>query len=139
LRIGVVLDAGGGALAPLTPVFKLALGGRIGAGRQWMSWIHRDDVVGIILHALDRPDVSGPINATAPQPVTNREFTRTLADAFHRPAVVPVPAMALRLVLGDAAEMLLASQRAVPERASVTGYAFRYPALAPAIGAIVSA
>ena len=137
LRTGIVLDAGGGALGPLAPVFKLALGGRIGSGRQWMSWIHRADVVGIILHALDRGDIAGPVNVTAPTPVSNAEFTRALADALHRPAVVPVPAMAIRLVLGDAAEMLLASQRVLPERAIAAGYTFRYPALEPALREIV--
>lgn len=137
LRLGVVLDAGGGALKRMLPPFKLGLGGRIGTGRQWMSWIHRDDVVGIILHALDDTDVRGPINTTAPEPVRNDELTRTLATVLGRPAILPVPAIALRLALGEAADMLLAGQRVVPERLRESGYSFRFPTLEPALRSIV--
>jgi len=138
LRTGIVLDHGGGALARLLPVFKLGLGGRIASGRQWMSWIHRADVVGLVLHALDRADLAGPLNVTAPEAVTNAEFTRTLATTLHRPAMLPVPRIALRAVLGDASAMLVGGQRVVPERALATAYPFRHPTLAPALGAIVS-
>ncbi len=137
LRTGVVLDAGGGALAPLLPLFKLGLGGRIASGRQWMSWVHRDDAVGLVLHALDRDDLRGPIDVTAPEPARNADFTRALAAALHRPAFFPVPASVLRVALGEAAEMLVGGQRVIPERALATGFRFRHPTLAAALRAIV--
>lgn len=138
LRTGIVLEQGGGALQSMLLPFKMGLGGRISSGRQWMSWIHRDDLVGLILHCLDHPEVQGAVNGTAPNPVTNRFFTRTLASALHRPALFPAPAPILRLVFADMAdELLLASQRVLPETAINSGYEFRYTELAPALDAIL--
>jgi uncharacterized protein len=135
LRIGVVLGPNGGALAKMLTPFRAAVGGRLGSGKQWISWIHRDDVVGLVLAALDGTAYAGPVNATAPTPVRNRDFTAALAAAVHRPAVLPVPGLALRLVLGEMAQMLLTGQRVVPALATGTGYAFTYPELGPAIAA----
>ncbi len=130
LRFGVVLAADGGALAKLRPVFRAGLGGRIGDGRQWMSWISLEDTVGAIAHAILQPACRGPVNVVSPQPVTNAEFTRVLARALHRPALLPVPAAVLRLVLGELADAtLLASERVLPTRLAETGYAFRHPTL----------
>jgi uncharacterized protein (TIGR01777 family) len=133
LRIGVVLARGGGALAKMVPPFRLGLGGRLADGRQWMPWVHVDDVVGLALHAASTPALRGPVNATAPAPVTNAEFTRALAAALRRPALLPVPRAALRVAFGDLAEVLLASQRAVPRAALDSGYAFAHAALGPAL------
>jgi hypothetical protein len=135
LRIGIVLGPNGGALAKMLTPFRAAVGGRLGSGKQWMSWIHRDDVVGLVLAALDGAAYAGPVNATAPTPVRNRDFTAALAAAVHRPAVMPVPGLALRLALGAMAEMLLTGQRVVPAVATEAGYAFTYPELGPAIAA----
>jgi uncharacterized protein (TIGR01777 family) len=135
LRIGIVLGPNGGALAKMLTPFRAAVGGRLGSGKQWMSWIHRDDVVGLVLAALDGPAYAGPVNATAPTSVRNRDFTAALAAAVHRPAVVRVPGLALRLVLGEMADMLLTGQRVVPAVATEAGYAFKYPELGPAIAA----
>ncbi len=130
IRTGIVLGRGG-ALARLLPIFKLGLGGVIGSGRQWNSWIHIDDVVGIYLLAIDRAD--GALNATAPEPVRNVDFTRALASALHRPAFLPVPAFAVRAIFGEGASILTTGQRALPERTLSLGYTFQYPQLAPAI------
>jgi uncharacterized protein len=135
-RIGIVLGHGG-ALDKMLPPFKFGLGGRLGHGRQWMPWVHVDDVVGLLLHAVEHADISGPMNATAPQPVTNREFTRVLAGVLHRPAIFPVPEFALRLLMGDFAEVLVSSQRTVPRVAQQSGYRFQYPELRAALQAIV--
>ena len=135
LRIGIVLGPNGGALAKMLTPFRAAVGGRLGSGKQWMSWIHRDDVVGLVLAALDGPAYAGPVNATAPTSVRNRDFTAALAAAVHRPAVVRVPGLALRLVLCEMADMLLTGQRVVPAVATEAGYAFKYPELGPAIAA----
>lgn len=130
LRVGVVLSPTGGALRQLLPLFKLGAGGVVGGGRQWMSWIGVDDVLGAIHHALDADGLAGPVNAVAPQPVTNREFTRTLARVLRRPAVIPVPAGAVRAALGELAdEAVLASTRALPAALGASGYAFRNPGL----------
>jgi len=137
LRIGVVLDDGGGALAQLLTPFKLGLGGPINGGRQWISWVHRADVVGLILHALDQSAVAGTLNATAPGPVRNRDFARTLATVLRRPAFVPLPAFMLRLVLGEMASVLLGSQRVLPVRTEASGYRFRFPALESALRHII--
>ena len=128
VRIGVVLGKGGGALARMLPPFKSGLGGRLSSGRQWMSWIHLDDLVNLIRFSLTAP-LSGPVNATAPNPVSNAEFTRVLARALHRPAILPVPAAALKLMFGDMAEVLLASQRVLPQAAQSAGFRFHYPEL----------
>jgi uncharacterized protein (TIGR01777 family) len=136
LRLGVVLGRGSGALARLAPIFRLGLGGPLGDGRQWMSWIALEDAVAAILYLMDAAQLAGPVNLTAPQPVTNADFTRALGRAAHRPAVLPVPAFALRLALGEMAnEALLASARVLPARLSSAGFQFAYPALDAALAA----
>lgn len=135
LRFGVVLGPGG-ALAKMLPVFRLGLGGRLGSGRQWMSWISLADVVAAILFAVDTPDLSGPLNLTAPNPVTNAEFTQTLGGAVHRPTIFPAPAFALRLAFGAMAdEALLASARVIPGRLTAAGFQFAQPTLSAALTA----
>jgi hypothetical protein len=133
LRIGMVLGPDGGALARMLPPFKLGLGGRLGDGRQWMSWIHRDDLVELIRFAVEEPVLAGAVNAVAPAPVTNAEFTRRLAAALHRPALFPVPAVALRALFGEMASVVLDSQRVAPAAAQAAGFAFRYPELGSAL------
>jgi uncharacterized protein len=129
LRIGVVLSPKGGALPRMLPLFRMGLGGVIGGGRQYVSWVANDDLPQIILHALQHGDLSGPVNAVAPRPVTNREFTKTLGKALSRPTPLPVPDFALRLAVGRemADALLLASARVVPRRLEETGYPFRFP------------
>lgn len=138
LRFGMVLGHGG-ALAKLLPVFRFGLGGRLGSGRQWMAWIHIEDAVNLILFALNFAAIRGAVNATAPHPVTNDEFTSRLAIALHRPAILPVPAFALRLALGEMAEMLLASQRVLPSVAKSAGFPFQYPDLQAALDNLLDA
>jgi uncharacterized protein (TIGR01777 family) len=133
LRIGLVLGPGGGALKRMLFPFKLGLGGRLGSGRQWMSWIHLDDLVELSLYAASCDRWSGRVNAVAPEPVTNRLFTRTLASVLGRPAFFPVPSFALRLALGEFATALLSSQRVLPRSAEQGGYRFRYPSLEGAL------
>ncbi|WP_206243870.1 TIGR01777 family oxidoreductase [Novosphingobium terrae] len=138
LRTGLVLDREGGMLARLLMPFEFGLGGRFGTGRHWMSWIHRDDMVRLIIHAIATPELRGPLNATAPEPVTNRRFTQALAAALHRPALIPIPAWPLRLVLGDfAEELLLSGQRVVPQAALTSGFRFRYATIDAAMQEIV--
>jgi len=138
LRFGAVLSPAGGALAKLAPVFRLGLGGRLGHGRQWMSWIGIDDAVGAIYHAMVTPSCSGPINAVAPQSVTNATFASVLGKVVRRPAVLPVPAMVLRTVFGAMAEeTLLVSTRALPTRLEATGYRFRHPTLEDALSHVL--
>jgi len=136
VRTGVVLGHGG-ALARMLPVFKLGLGGRLGSGRQWMSWIHIDDLTALIEFVLSGARLRGPVNATAPNPVTNAEFTRTLASALHRPAFAVVPAFALKMLFGEMASVLLDSQRVLPKAAQAAGFQFRYPDLGPALAGLV--
>ena len=126
VRTGVVLDKQGGALAKMLPPFRLGIGGPVAGGRQYVPWIHIDDVVGIMLSAVDQAAWAGPVNASAPEPVTNRELSRTLGRVLHRPAIAPVPAAALRLLYGDMAQVVTTGVRAVPARALVRGYEFRY-------------
>jgi hypothetical protein len=133
LRIGTVLGRGGGALARLLRPFKAGLGGRLGNGRQWMSWIHLDDLVELIRFAAESPGLRGPVNAVAPNPVTNADFTRQLAAVLRRPAALPVPAFTLRAVFGEMASVLLDSQRVAPEAALAAGFDFRYPELGLAL------
>jgi uncharacterized protein (TIGR01777 family) len=135
VRTGLVLGSDGGALAPLLPVFRLGLGGIVASGAQWYSWIHVDDLVGIYLHALDGTD--GVLDATAPTPVTNRDFTRALGRALHRPTLLPVPAFALGALFGEGAIIATEGQRVLPERTLATGYAFRYPQLDGALAALL--
>jgi uncharacterized protein (TIGR01777 family) len=134
LRTGPVQDMAGGGLPKQALIFRLGLGGRLGSGRQWLSWTALDDIVGAYLHALTHDELDGPVNNVAPNPVTNAEFTATLARVLRRPAVLPVPAFAPRLVLGESAdEFLFVSQRAHPGRLLETGYRFRFPELEPAL------
>lgn len=138
-RFGVVLAPDGGALAKMLPAFRLGLGGRLGPGTQWMSWVSIEDAVGALVMALEDERFVGPLNVVAPEPVTNREFTRVLAKELRRPAVLPVPAWALRCVVGRgmADEALLASTRARPARLEACGFAFRQPELATAVRAVL--
>jgi uncharacterized protein len=138
LRLGMVLGKGG-ALAKLLPPFRLGVGGRLGSGHQWMAWIHLEDAVNLILFAVNYAAIRGVVNATAPHPVTNEEFTDRLAQALHRPAILPVPAFALKLALGEMAEMVLASQRVLPTVAKSAGFRFQYPELHPALENLLSA
>jgi uncharacterized protein (TIGR01777 family) len=133
LRTGVVLGAGGGALAKMVTPFRWFVGGPVGNGRQWVPWIHLADEIGLIRFALESPAAHGPMNATAPEPVTMRELARELGRALHRPALLPVPAFALRLLAGEVAYVLVTGQRALPTAAERWGYKFRYPSLAPAL------
>jgi hypothetical protein len=137
LRNGVALGDGGALKKMLLP-FKLGVGGRIGDGKQWMSWIHIADTIGLIEFAISSSNLRGPANATAPNPVTNSEFTRELAAALHRPAILPVPKFALNLLFGDMAQIVYASQRVIPEAALRAGYQFRFPKLGDALQALAS-
>jgi uncharacterized protein (TIGR01777 family) len=125
------LGKGGGLDKMLLP-FKLGVGGKIGDGRQWMAWVHLEDAVGLVEFALSS-SLKGAVNASAPNPVTNEEFTRELASALHRPAIFPVPKFALHLLFGDMAQIVYASQRVIPEAAVKAGYEFRFPTLKGAI------
>ncbi len=133
LRLGVILGEGGGALSQMLPVFRLGLGGPIGLGRQWFSWAHVDDVVGLTLHALDNQGLHGPVNVTAPGVVTNAKFSRALGRVLRRPALLPVPALALRLKFGEVSQVLTGSQRCQGLAAQRAGYAFRYPEIQGAL------
>ena len=138
LRSGIVLSPAGGALARLLPVFRLGLGGRLGTGRQFMSWITIDDEVGAIGHALQHASMSGPVNLVSPQPVTNREFARTLGRVLRRPAVFPVPAAVLRMALGEVSSEVLGSLRVHPAALLAAGYSFRHPDLETGLRAILN-
>ncbi len=133
LRTGVALDQQGGALAKMLPFFRLGIGGPVAGGRQYMPWIHADDIVGLYLAAVDDAGWEGPINACAPEPVTNREFSRALGRALHRPAFAPVPGLAVRALYGEMADIVTKGQRAVPARALERGYAFRHTDLEQAL------
>ncbi len=133
VRTGLVLAREGGALPVLARPFRLFAGGPLGDGTAWQPWIHLADQIGLLLLALDDPRASGPLNAVAPAPVQQAELARTLARVLHRPNLFPVPGVALRLVVGEMAEVLLASQRVVPARAMALGYRFRFPTLEPAL------
>jgi uncharacterized protein len=133
LRTGVVLGERGGALQRMALPFKLFAGGPVGSGRQWFPWVHKDDVVGIIMFGLQNPLVAGPVNVAAPESVTMKEFSAALGKALHRPSWAPVPAPILRMALGEMAGMLLTGQRVVPKRLTDLGYRFTFPSLAPAL------
>jgi uncharacterized protein (TIGR01777 family) len=133
-RFGIILDANGGALAKMLPPFRMGIGGRIGSGKQWMSWIALDDVVGGIKFALTNATLSGPVNFVAPNPVTNSEFTKRLGKALSRPTIFPIPAFGLRLVFGEMADaLLLSSQRVEPALLAKVGYHFNYTSLDSAL------
>lgn len=136
LRTGLVLSPKGGALGVMAPLFRLGLGGTLGSGQQWMSWIHIDDIVSMILFAVENPDIQGPVNGTAPWPVRNADFTRLLAAQVRRPAIFRVPSFAIKM-LGEFSHELLDSKRVLPAVATSHGMPFRYPELAPALKSLL--
>jgi uncharacterized protein (TIGR01777 family) len=135
LRTGVVLDKDEGALATMVTPFKLGVGGPVAGGRQYIPWIHLDDVAGMYVAALDDERWSGPVNVTAPDPVTNKVFSKALGSALHRPAFAPIPKLALKALYGEMSEVVTTGVRAVPARATDLGYAFRHPDLDEALRA----
>jgi uncharacterized protein len=135
-RFGVVLGQGGGALQKMLPPFRMGVGGRIGSGKQWMSWIHLDDLANLIVFAVMHASLNGAVNATAPNPVTNADFTREMAQAVNRPGVIPVPEFALSLLFGEMSTMLVGGQRVIPCAALDAGYRFRYSDLESALAAL---
>jgi hypothetical protein len=139
MRFGLVLGAERGSLPLMLPAFRLGLGGRLGDGRQWLGWVHEDDAVASILHALATPSVKGGINVIAPGIVRNADFARALGDTVGKPARLPAPRFALRLALGEMSELLLTGQRATPKRLLGTGFTFRHPTLGPALRDVLSA
>ncbi|HTU89288.1 MAG TPA: TIGR01777 family oxidoreductase [Gemmataceae bacterium] len=138
VRVGVVLDKEGGALAKLLTTFRLGAGGPVAGGRQWMSWIHYVDLVSLFLFAVDNAQVRGALNGTAPNPVSNREFSKTLGRVLHRPSFVPTPALALRVALGEVANVITTGQRVLPKRPLELGCSFQYPALEAALAHILA-
>lgn len=137
LRIGVVLGPGGGALARMLPPFRAGLGGPLAGGRQWMPWIHREDLCRMILFAIEEESLSGPVNAVAHNPVTNADFTAALSAALRRPAFFPVPAISLRILYGEMAEVILGSQRVVPEKLKALDFRFSFPVISAALKAVI--
>ena len=138
LRFGTVLDRDGGALPRMMKPFKMFLGGWLGSGRQWFPWIHREDIAGMVSFIIDNESLFGVFNATAPQAVTNLEFSKTLARVLHRPCIFPVPGFVLRLALGEFGNVLLTGQKAIPQRILKAGYKFKYPRLESALRAIIN-
>jgi uncharacterized protein len=137
-RLGVVLSRSGGALPKMLPPFRMGVGGKLGSGRQYMSWITIDDVVGSVRHILTSPAIDGPVNAVAPNPVTNAEFTKALGAALHRPTIFPVPELAVRLAFGEMGQqLLLASQRVIPEQLTRHGYRFQQPEIEGALRSVL--
>jgi uncharacterized protein (TIGR01777 family) len=137
MRIGIVLHREGGALAPLLTPFKLGMGGPVSSGKQWMAWIHYEDVIGLIQFALYTSTVGGPINATAPNPVTNKAFGTALGKALHRPAFMPLPGFAVKLRFGGVAEVILNGQRVLPKKALALGYSFKFSTIDAALSDIL--
>jgi uncharacterized protein (TIGR01777 family) len=137
LRIGLVLARGGGALPRMLLPFRFGLGGPVGSGKQVISWIHLEDLIDLIRFLLSEDRISGPINAVAPHPVTNREFAKIAGMVLHRPAFIRTPALALRLALGEMANLILLGQKVIPARSLETGFPFRYPVLEEALGNIM--
>lgn len=138
VRIGGVLESDGGALPKMIMPFKFFLGGPIGSGKQWFSWIHRDDITGIIKYALENELISGPANLTAPEPVTNKEFSSALGRAISRPSWLPVPGFIVKLTLGELGDIILTGQRVLPEKALKAGYKFKHPDVDEALRTIFS-
>ena len=139
LRTGVVLGMEGGALRAMLRPFRLGLGGPVGTGLQWISWIHAGDLAGLLLHAIDCPEVAGPLNGTAPEPVRQNDFARALGRALGRPAILPAPAFVLGLLLGEMADsLLLTGQRAVPKKALDSRFLFHFPTLDGALADLLS-
>lgn len=139
LRTGIVLSTKGGALGKVLPMFRAGVGGRLGSGKQYLSWIARPDYVAAVRFLLEAESVSGPVNMTAPNPVTNREYTKAVADAVHRPAVFPAPAAALKLALGGFAGSVVGGQRVIPKRLLDAGFEFAYPEVGAALRALIEA
>lgn len=137
LRIGIVLGMGG-AIAKMLPPFKLFAGGPIGSGKQWFSWIHRDDLVNLIIYALTHPELAGTYNATAPNPVRMTEFCGTFGEVLNRPSWLPVPPFALEVLLGDGAQVVLEGQQVLPKQTQATGFQYRYPTLKPALQDVIA-
>lgn len=137
-RIATVLGRNGGALEKMLPPFRAGLGGKFGNGQQWMSWVHVDDLVDLLLFAANTADVSGPLNASSPEPVSNQVFTRELAQALHRPALIPVPEFVLRIALGEMSSFLFDSLRVQPEATERAGFQFRYPTLKETLKDVLS-
>ena len=139
LRTGIVLEKDGGALTKMLPPFKFGLGGPMGSGKQFMSWIHRDDLVSMICHIIETDTLSGPVNGTAPTPVDNTTFSKALGKALNRPAFLPLPGFVLKMLMGDMGkELLLCGQRVIPEKALSSGFEFKYPDIDGALNAILS-
>jgi uncharacterized protein (TIGR01777 family) len=138
IRTGIVLDADGGALKTMMPPFKAGVGGPVAGGKQYMPWIHADDIVGLYLAALDSSDWSGPVNGTAPTPVTNAEFSKALGKALHRPSLFPVPGFVIRARFGEMAEIVTEGQRAIPAAAMESGYQFIEPELGQALASVLA-
>jgi hypothetical protein len=136
-RLGVVLAPRGGALGKMLPAFRAGVGGPLGSGAQWMAWVHLDDAVGLLARAVEDEALSGPVNVCAPEPARQRDFARALGRALHRPAVIPTPAIALKLAFGEMSEVLLGSQRAVPRAALAAGHVFRHADLDAALADLV--
>ena len=132
VRIGLVLGLGGGLLEQVLPPFKMGIG-KLGSGNQWMSWIHVDDVIGIVMHALENEEVQGPLNATAPKPVRNIEFTKTLGSVLRKPTILPVPTFGLKIMMGEFANFVVLSQNVLPEKTEASGYQFRFETLESAL------
>jgi len=137
LRTGLVIGKGGGFLGKMLLPFKLGLGGRLGSGAQWMPWVHIDDIVGLILFLIERDDLEGPFNAVSPEPVRNKDFTKTLAAALNRPAIFPIPSFFLKSALGEMSRLMLTGQRAVPKRAIKEGYSFAFIDLKSALNDVL--
>jgi uncharacterized protein (TIGR01777 family) len=137
IRIGIVLDARGGALQQMLPPFRMGVGGKLGDGTQWMSWIHLADLAALFQYVVENP-VTGAFNGVAPNPVTNTDFTRDLAQTLHRPAILPVPTFALKLLFGEMSGVLLSSQRVLPAAAQSAGFTFKFPDLRPALADVLS-
>lgn len=135
LRIGIVLGPGGGALQKMLPPFKMGMGGRLGSGHQWMPWIHVEDLAALFIHVAKTDAIDGPVNAVAPELVRNHDFTKALAKVLHRPAFIPAPYLGLRLLFGEFAQVLFASQKVEPRVATATGCSYRYPHLEEALRA----
>jgi uncharacterized protein (TIGR01777 family) len=138
IRIGVVLGRDGGALAKMLRPFRAGIGGPLGSGRQWMSWIHLEDVVDLLIFAMENESARGPLNGTAPNPVPNAEFTKQLAAVLHRPALIPVPGFALKLLFGEMAAVMLGSELVLPEATESTGFRFQHPHLREALESLLS-
>lgn len=137
MRFGVILGPDGGAMAKLVPAFKMFVGGPLGDGNQWFPWLHLDDLMAAILYVLEHPEISGPLNFCAPNPVRNRELAQALGEVLSRPSIMPAPAFMIRLALGEFGDVFLGSQRTVPDKLLNHGFSFRYPEIKDAIKAVV--